>query len=72
MGGKNPWPIATIWMAMYYKQIGENKKAQECIEFVVNSANEHGLLAEQIDNETMTPNWVIGLAWSHAMFILSQ
>ena len=71
MGGKNPWPIATMWMAMYYKEIGENSKAQECIDFVVNSSNEHGFLAEQIDNATMQPIWVNALAWSHAMFILS-
>ena len=72
MGGKNPWPVATLWMAMYYKEVGNNKKAQECIDFVVNSANEHGFLAEQVDNNTMQPTWVNALAWSHAMFILSQ
>ncbi len=72
MGGKNPWPIATLWMAMYYKEIGNKKKAQECIDFVVNSSNEHGFLAEQVDNATMSPSWVNGLAWSHAMFILAQ
>ena len=26
-------------------------------------------LAEQINNETMESAWVIGLGWSHAMFI---
>lgn len=70
-GGKSPWPIATLWMAMYYQKAGEKKKANECIEFVVNTANEHGFLAEQVDNQTMQPSWVNGLAWSHAMFILS-
>ena len=56
---------------MYYQKAGEKKKANECIEFVVNTANEHGFLAEQVDNQTMQPSWVNGLAWSHAMFILS-
>ncbi len=69
--GKSPWSITTLWMAMYYKEAGEKKKAQECIDYIVNSANEHGLIGEQIDNNTMQPNWVIGLAWAHAMFILS-
>ena len=68
--GKSPWSISTLWMAMYYKEIGENKKAEECINFIVNSANEHGFIGEQIDNQTMQPNWVIGLAWAHAMFII--
>lgn len=72
MGGKSPWPIATLWMAMYYIEVGNNKKAQECIDFVVKSSNEHGFLAEQVDNATMSPSWVNGLAWSHAMFILAQ
>ena len=70
-GGKNPWPISTLWMAMYYQKAGESKKAKECIEFVVKSCNEHGLLGEQVDNSTLEPNWVVGLGWSHAMFILS-
>ena len=69
--GRNPWSICTLWMALYYKQIGEKKKAQECIDFIINSCNEHGILGEQIDNSTMKPNWVIGLAWAHAMFILA-
>ena len=56
---------------MYYKKIGKNKEAKECIDFIINSANEHGLIGEQIDNNTMKPNWVIGLAWAHAMFILA-
>lgn len=71
VGGKNPWPIATLWMYIYYKMVGENKKAEECLRFVVNTATEHGFLAEQVDNEKMESNWVIGLAWSHAMFILA-
>ena len=70
-GGKNPWPISTLWMAMYYKEIGQKNKAQECIDYIVNSANKHGFIGEQIDNNTMQPNWVIGLAWAHAMFILA-
>lgn len=69
--GQNPWPIATLWMAMYYKRVGNKEKANECIKFVVNSCNSLGLLSEQVDNNTMQPNWVIGLGWSHAMFILA-
>ena len=69
--GKSPWSISTLWMAMYYKEKGEKNRAQECIDFIINSANEHGLIGEQIDNGTMQPNWVIGLAWAHAMFLLS-
>ena len=68
--GNSPWPIATLWMGLYYQKAGEKRKAKECIEFVVNTANQHGFLSEQVDNSTMQPNWVNALGWSHAMFII--
>ncbi len=67
--GGNPWVIANLWMAEYCLEAGNKKKARECFEFVVKTATEHGYLAEQIDNSTMQAKWVIGLGWSHAMFI---
>ena len=69
LGGKNPWPIATLWMALYQLQVGEKEKAIKAIEFVTRTATKHGFLAEQIDNESMNSKWVIGLGWSHAMYI---
>ncbi|MBR3153139.1 MAG: hypothetical protein IKF52_06050 [Clostridia bacterium] len=70
MNGYNPWPIANLWMANYYLDSGERKKARECFEFVAKSCSVHGFLGEQVNNETFTPSWVIGLTWSHAMFII--
>lgn len=70
MGGKNPWTIATLWMGLYYKKLGNKEKVKECIEFIVNSASENGLLAEQVENHKMQPKWVLGLGWAHAMFIM--
>lgn len=57
-------------MALYYIEIKEYKKAKECLDFVVKSSTEHGFLAEQVDNNKMESNWVIGLGWSHAMFVI--
>ena len=71
MNGYNPWPIANLWMANYYLDAGENKKALECFEFVVKSASGHGFLGEQVNNETMKPMWVIGLTWSHALYVIT-
>ena len=68
MGG-NPWVIANLWMADYYLETGENKKARECFDFVLKTSGLHGYLSEQIDNEKLAPTWIIGLGWSHAMFI---
>ena len=61
MEGNSPWPIATLWMALYYIKSGNRKKALECFEFVTKSATQLGFLSEQVDNKTMKPNWVIGL-----------
>lgn len=66
----NPWPIANLWMTLYYLESGEKKNAKESLDFVVKTAGKHYFLSEQIDNETLKPNWVIGLGWAHAMFIL--
>ena len=66
----NPWPIATLWMALYYIETKQLTKAKECLDFVVASSTKHGFLAEQVDNNTMEASWVIGLGWSHAMFII--
>ncbi len=66
----NPWPIANLWMTLYYLETGEKKKAKETFDFVVKTVGKHYLLGEQINNETLKPNWVIGLGWSHAMFLI--
>ncbi len=65
-----PWVIANLWMTLYYLETGEKKKAKETFDFVLKTAGKHSLLGEQIDNNTLKPNWVIGLGWSHAMFII--
>lgn len=70
MGGGNPWPISNLWMAMYHIKNGNFELAIECLNFVVNTSTEHGFLAEQVDNKTLKSNWVIGLGWSHAMYII--
>lgn len=65
-----PWPIANLWMTLYYLENGEKKKAKETFDFVLKTAGKHSLLGEQVDNNTLKPNWVIGLGWAHAMFII--
>ena len=55
---------------LYYLEKGEKRKAKETFDFVIKTAGAHNLLGEQIDNNTLKPNWVLGLGWSHAMFII--
>ncbi|MBR3325409.1 MAG: hypothetical protein IKG14_05135 [Clostridia bacterium] len=68
IGGTCPWIISTGWMGLYYKKIGDRKAYNECLKFIVNSATPLGLLAEQADID-QNERWVIGLGWSHAIFI---
>lgn len=71
MGGNNPWPIATLWMALYNIKKNNKEEARKQVDFVLRTATKHGFLAEQVNNETMQDKWVIGLGWSHAMLIIA-
>ena len=66
----NPWPIANMWMTLYYLEKGEKTKAKETFDFVVKTSSKLNFLGEQVDNSNLRANWVIALGWSHAMFIL--
>ena len=66
----NPWPIANLWMTLYYIEAGEKKKAKETFDFVVKTCGKHYFLGEQINNSLLKPDWALGLGWSHAMFII--
>ena len=66
----NPWTIANLWMSLYYIRKGEKHNAKEVLDFVIKTSGKHGMLSEQIDNNTMKPAWVNGLAWAHSLFII--
>lgn len=70
MHGKNPWVITTLWMAVYYIKMGDLSNAEKCFKYVVNTSANHGFLSEQVSDENREFQWVIGLGWSHAMFII--
>ena len=65
----SPWPIANMWMTLYYLERGEKIKAKEVFDFVIKTASPLNFLGEQVDNNSLKANWVIALGWSHAMFI---
>ncbi len=66
-----PWVIATLWMVLYYLEIKDYKRAKESFDFVVMTSTKNGFLAEQVENSEMKSKWVIGLGWSHAMFVIA-
>lgn len=65
----NAWPIATLWISLYYLKKENINVAKEYLNAVTKTKCEHGFLAEQID-ELGKVAWVKGLAWSHAMYII--
>ncbi|MEZ0537245.1 glycoside hydrolase family 15 protein [Caldicellulosiruptoraceae bacterium PP1] len=68
--GGNPWIITTLWLAIYYKKVGNIERANELFNWAFKHAQKNGLLPEQIDKLTGQSAWVVPLAWSHAMFVL--
>ncbi|MCY6958649.1 glycoside hydrolase family 15 protein [Clostridium brassicae] len=70
--GGNPWILTTLWLAIHYSNVGNREKAQKLVEWAVEHRTYLDLLPEQIDKESGEIAWVVPLAWSHAMFILSM
>lgn len=68
--GGNPWILTTLWLGMVELSLNNHKQARDCFQWVVSKATAQGLLAEQVHRDTGKANWVIPLAWSHAMFLL--
>ena len=69
MGG-NAWIISSLWLALYYIEAGNLKRAKELYDWVTDHADDKGFLAEQIDRNTGKPAWIVGLSWSHALYII--
>lgn len=57
----NQWVLASLWMSLYYIELGEITKAKQYFKWVCDTACQHGYLAEQIDKNTNKPAWIIGL-----------
>jgi GH15 family glucan-1,4-alpha-glucosidase len=68
--GGNIWIISTLWLALYYIKLGDKERALELYNWVTEHSDDKGFLAEQIDKETGKPSWIVGLSWSHALYII--
>lgn len=66
---KDPAPYINLWQALYYLKIKDYTKAIENFEFVVNTANIHGLLPKNISNENFESVNQLGVSWIHGLFI---
>ncbi|MFH1470438.1 MAG: glycoside hydrolase family 15 protein, partial [Candidatus Micrarchaeota archaeon] len=65
------WPLGTAWLSWYHSSVGNTGKAEEILSLVEKSANEFGLLPEQI-NEDFSARWALPLAWSHSMYVIAR
>lgn len=64
MEGNNPWAISNLWLAWYYLENGENKKARECFNFVVKTSLPNGLLRranrqQNYESKMGNRSWVV-------------
>jgi glucoamylase len=67
--GGNPWVLASLWLGLYRRQIGDDGGLLRALDYARRVATPLGLLPEQV-TEDGRPAWVVPLAWSHAMFVL--
>lgn len=68
--GGNAWIISTLWLALYYIEINDFKKANELFDWVTTHADNLNFLPEQIERNGHNSAWVIQLSWSHAMYVI--
>ena len=68
--GGNPWLLTTLWLGLYYRQVGDEAGLTRCVDYALSRRTELDLLPEQADPGGK-PAWVLPLAWSHAMLVLA-
>jgi glucoamylase len=68
--GGNPWVLAALWLGLYRRQIGDADGQRRALAYAQRVATPLGLLAEQVTDQG-EPAWVLPLAWSHALLVLS-
>ena len=65
----NLWFVTSYWLAQYYVDMGDNKKALEILDWGKSHAMSTGMMSEQLDpvtNEQIAP---APLTWTHAEYI---
>jgi GH15 family glucan-1,4-alpha-glucosidase len=68
--GGNPWLIATLWLGLTRRLLGDEAAHRRSLEYVLSRRTALDLLPEQVLPDGR-PAWVLPLAWSHAMLLLA-
>ena len=70
-GGGNPWPLATLWLAIFEATCCEVDEAQRLIEWVVAHSTVADLIPEQVRRENGGPVAAVPLSWSYAILAIA-
>ena len=70
-GGGNPWPLATLWLAIYEGVQGNVSESKRLVDWVATHTTPAGLVPEQVHRETGEPVAAVPLSWSHAMVAIA-
>ena len=68
--GGNAWVLAALWLGLYRRQVGDADGHRRAVAYAQRVATPLGLLPEQVTDRG-EPAWVLPLAWSHALLVLS-
>jgi len=68
--GGNPWLLTRLWLGLARRGPGSRDVADGVAD-VAGCATAARLLAEQVDEHTGRPVWVVPLAWTHAFYALA-
>lgn len=67
--GAGYWPLLSLWFSIYYKQAGNNEKAEQYFQKVIDDVEGDHIPEQVFDNHLQVA--VSPLCWSHAMFIFA-
>lgn len=70
-GGGNPWPLATLWLAIYEGVQGNLSECRRLVDWVATHTTHAGLVPEQVHRKTGEPVAAVPLSWSHAMVAIA-
>lgn len=65
----NWWIITSLWLAQYYRMIGDTDRVLATLRWVNDRAGPSGILSEQINPIDNSPVSVSPLTWSHAEYL---
>lgn len=69
-GGGNDWPLATLWLGLARRALGDAEAIRRSLAHVVGLRTALDLLPEQVRADG-TPAWVVPLGWAHAMLLVA-